>query len=1606
MNAPTASVSRRPLPPCLRLLVWLALCCASQAFAASLTISPAMGGANTLVSVKSTGLAASTNYALEFVGSPATPVTTLSSDARGMISTKIALPALPAGSGKMRLKTTGFGSIVVGYTAFTALPAIGFTPQVSGIHAGQSLPYTVDGLSPGSLTILYEGQAVVGPLAVSSGSHHGKFVLPTDRPASLPGNAAITVLNKAGTVVIGRLDTTLAVLPKLTSPFQIGVTQPPPAQVLHGQHFDVTGQFTVAANEAPPEQVSLWYFGTDGQVFPLGAAQTTMAGNQYQYSLSSNAAGGLSMTASPGIGGAVALSAPSHNEFGMPTAVLGVNTHVDPLPDDHWQIRVHVTKQNGQPIAGALVQFDGSTVVEDSNTGPDGTFHVHSIHDYVMAAAGPTQYKFMRSTDDRGCPLTLSRTFTDANGDARFEFTDEDLALAQTPIPGEADAGGTIGKGAPRSVLMAINASAVGYGFQFGSGPEAGEFLPHIYLVQFNGVGDADPSGDTIVFTDFYQNNPVLTTSRNATFPLALPPIQPMVGLYDTSILPWIASTGQQVLDSGTESGSATRLTFGPVFSQLGIPAGWVHDDGYPTTIAVRTDPAVSGVVTSAKLYLDMNRDGTPEFFSNFSDQPPNPVDCSIAGLNASITWRAALPDFRQQASGTINGYVEFIGTPSSGKARQYIGIAIAQKDVAWLGANRFGQQQVDFSNGGQRIGLHAVEDTADAQVQLAQDPGYQIGNLKNSTDNQRTIDLFFNNDGSQLISAPLDGAHKEAGRNGAPTFVDHAPGVDINEHTTLIDQSFPLFYYVWGVPVLAGVSVGADFSLLADIDIKGRYVLKNLEPQLSVTTTPGLDLGLDFYVDLDVLFDLVDGGVDLNAVFSLDMPITVDETHPNGVVDECFGALLLFRWHFEVFCLPLDFLCDAINDIEGQKTLLNEHDGSGCANRPLPNGAAGLQPGFIPSTHSVVAYSASGAGFLAFTRDDSNGHTPPVLVVRPVDGADFLRLSDETVLSNAPGTRSVDIAFYQDDKAMIVWAESDTDYATLARLPAGKRLAHQRLMYASYDGENWSAKAALTTAHGGEGGVDLAACTTDPGNVCPAKGEVLAVWTRDMAGDITQHRTQIFSSHYDPTRGWSTPMPVDATALLDSSPSAAYVDAAPVVAFVRSTSGDFADTDARRIAYRFLDSSSNPVQIPALPAGAAWPSILGLGGGKFTIAHTHVASAQHTFVGNTQRVALGNAQGCANGLCTMAAQVITDANGRPIYGEHPQPLADANGNVTVVMRGLGFGPGTNGSNVQPEDPIGMALHTGELISFTVDPQTRQVIPQSLSNDGAGYFAPRAAFDPALGHVVAVGTRGTVIPEQLRGKYLASGAHPPAARAKAIGADAGVLVVAAEQGVDFALEKINASSASLSAGAALQASVVVRNAGAGYTSGAPSYQVRLSWDAPYDAGGVSAATKVIPSLGAGESGKLIMPVSVPAGFAPDQPHRLYATVFRNGSLVDDVQAANDQVYLGFGGMPTPLGLNATAIPNSALVQLNWDPLDDPQHLIAGYRVWCHDGNGTWRHLGSSFELGFLDLAAPNGVARHYRVTSYSKNAIESPPSEEAVATAELVADRVFANGFE
>lgn len=1589
--------------------------------AASLTVTPAKASQGATIKVVSSGLAPSTSYLLEFAGSPATTIgTAITSDIRGSLSRSIVLPALPLGAGKMRLKTQG--GTVVAYNTFTVLNALNLTPQTNNPAAGQSFRFAVSGLTAGNLTVLYEDASVLGPVVVSDGSFAGKFILPTNRPASLPGPARIKLVNRVGKAIVSQREFTIQVGAKPTSPFTVAITTPPPTQALPSKPLRSVGQINVVENETPPVSTTMWFTGDDGRVFPLADAPVRRIGNQYEYEIVGASPGAYSMSAGPSRNGSLMFTQDSTTAHG-----LGVRQFTTPnaanlnaIPEDYRQLTVRVVRMDGTPIPGAVVQMEGAPVTDAAELdGPNWGSIMQNLQQ--MGFANQLNQFMFRLTDVYGCPITLERKLSSNTGRAEFLFSNEDLMQASIPRFFCGPTGcHSLGD---RGLSLAINASAQGYGFQFPPGaPNEYDFLPHRYNVFFTGMDTDETTDDTTTIVDWYQDVEMATGGRNLTYTLGLPPIVRKVVLYDLAAKPWIANGVRNQANAGEGFAEVTQQ-FGPINSQLGVNPAWISEglgQGYPTELTVRTDPAITGDVASAKLFLDLDHNGSYEYQRNFQSNGAA-LDCSIEGLDTSLTWRAQLPNVRQEEAGLIKGYAEFIGDDEAGSVKQKITINMVQRDLSWLNNSRIDGQSVVYGAGGQNMRITAEENNGDADIQLDQNPGYRIGTLRNRTQNLRMLDLFIAADGTQTTFAPVDSSHRSAGRPGTPTAFEAPIGQQISEHYTLIDNSFPLFYYVWGVPLLAGIEVGANFNILAEIDIAGKTTIANNgQPKLNMTTTPSLDMGLNFYVDIDVLFDLVDGGVDLDAVFSLDMPVIVDPAaNPVVRVEECFSAALIFSWHFEVFCLPLDLICDALNDISGSEVLVADTVGNGCNSSPVPNQGllAGKYQGLqalggprpsarIQPRQSVTAYSPAGSGLMAFTRVDPTLQTLPKLVVRPIDGGDFGRAQDEVVLSTAPGIRSIDLAFYNDSHAVMVWAENADSYATMSAMAPLARLARQRLMYATWNGETWSSKTALTPPSGGEGGVDLASCP-DGQSGCPTDGEVFAVWTRDMSGNMNLHRSRIYQSAFVPSRGaFSTPQPVDssASAVLDTGPSAAYVGGQRAVAFVRSINGVFADTDARRIAYRLKDSPS--VQVPGnLPGGVAWPSIVDDGLGGFVIAHTH-ADDPDMFVGNKQRVALARGENCVAGVCTVSARALTDTFGRAIYGERPQALRDDAGNYTVVMRGTGFGDDALGGNTRASDPIGMAMHTGDLIALNVTANSNTVTPLPLTADGAGHFAPHAAIDPATSQLVVLGTRGSPIPFLTQNQYRDTQKSAVVGKAVFGNVDADLSVYSMATEPDLRVEDVALNIIALQPGAAFTATAKVRSIGANFVA-PPTVATRIiwSWDAPLDEGGVQIGSRNVASMASGDLASFSFNGTVPTSFKPEQSHRLYARLMVANAPFTDGDLTNNEASAEFGGMPLVQGLNANALVGTTLVQLSWEAPIDPLNLVEGYRVWCHDGDGQWRHLGSSFERGFLDLGAPLGVTRHYRVSSYAKSTLESPLSDVVTATA-FLGDDLFASGFE
>ncbi|MEZ5484936.1 MAG: hypothetical protein R3F01_07255 [Lysobacteraceae bacterium] len=842
----------------------------------------------------------------------------------------------------------------------------------------------------------------------------------------------------------------------------------------------------------------------------------------------------------------------------------------------------------------------------------------------------------------------------------------------------------------------------------------------------------------------------------------------------------------------------------------------------------------------------------------------------------------------------------------------------------------------------------------------------------------------------------------------------------------TLFDKTIPLFRWYWGVPEVFSAEVFADLRLKAEYLF--NYVVKPLQPMQSYIETGGkIDVGIMVGVDVDVLFGiLVDAGAAITGSLVGEVVAKSEASAPaNPCIEEDLRFRLDFSYWVEIGC-PIDFPLDPtcwIPDIEGSNNIFNESivDGSSCLARShsapsawglldrtiaeAASGAAMMKANpVIPvrpslrramNRHPAISVDSAGNRLILYINDLGK----LVANDRPVDG-----LPATTQLSDAWGLRDVAVMHYGVDRAVAVWAQSD-----LRAPPAdGADLAsRQHLFFAIFDGDTWGAATALTAPGYGEGGVRLARCVPRAGFY---RGDCLSnkvglVFQRNT-GRVSGGESHIYLSEFDGV-DWSRPTRVDQSGLHNITPAITYKAAQAVVAWVRYApdATGLSDVDKRYLAIRSMDGASNE-QLDTRSNRVAQPDLATTSDGQLAIAYTR-AAASDGFVGTRQGLQLGR-NDCSTGNCVVRAFAVKDEYGRPVYGERPRLVANAEGGVNVAFRALSFGalPGAANpeSNAIPSDPPGIRSGHGELLNIVSKLSSAQTRVQLQSNDGAGHLQPAIAFDPANQQVVTVSAQ---LPAEILGvSRLAT--EGPRLLAKVQTLDDSLQMATLPVLPDLAMETLQSDATILTPGAEISVNVGVINGGAGWlpTTGKRTL-LRLHWDTPATRETLYGNLDV-PALAPGQRFETTLQVPVPVAFHDDERQTLRAEL-----LVDDpdgeIDGANNSASLSIGGMPVPTGLRALSAPGSRIVNLGWDDPADPR--VAGYRIWVDDADGRPQPVGSSFNLGFADLSALYGFTRSYRVSTYSERGVESELSEPVLAApspAILTGEsaRVFSDSFE
>lgn len=1588
------------------------------------------------IRVVSEGLAASASYRLTLEQDrPGTAdhvlanfTTTVGQTA---VSSSPLIPVTPSGSYqivlyRVSLQTTRLASTAV---AVRAQPSVTLTPTSAA--RGKSVRVSVGNLTPGTLRILFAGETVLGPVTVSGTTWTGKFVVPRDRPPTVPSTTTVVVENRVGRNLAGRTTLNFAVLASNgLPPLSATVTQRPTGVVPMRLRSTISGSLRDDDGAAPSGRQSAYWRGPDGRVLPLDDGFSVDGSGVYRIDMRApdsfldgvmlrGRQQGQLMIVNQGLD--VHTDAPRTSRV-EPGASGGLEFQSSSLQSQLSLFTVEVRRfdpaNNNPVVPNAIVEIGadyreafGSTQARRSGNGQ--SFEPVD-NETVLGARRPNQTAALRNferlpgvnlPDGYGCEAVFYRKRTGANGRATFNVNAEVLRQLTRPVPPDYDPeqgfqGGSLGG----SVLINVYGAQVGLvttPFAIGYDAATGTWSD----------ADGNPFPNNIVAVQLSPGVPsIAETLRNMT-------IDGLGGTkryangngFDTEYRPsWFGQmytypSSAEFPDSvfnPRNVGRKMRLTiptgiFGPLnLGRIRIENGpWISFAPSPGTPACLLDSVVDDGFGNL---------ATVEYVANLPDLtrlPARAVTTSngiaSGGVDATLELRFGL-----QPTNVIPLKFSTLKPPQ--------GIAANNPKIRTLFVDGLNDRVT---------GDHVMPTVNIAVPPPSGDLG--LGRLDNQSRNesafsfQRTPDQmatrFIAATSDTTVAAIPGGTEGPSGLTTYFGFTNNNNPTTPDEITLFDTGLIPLFRYTWGIPPIADITMGADFWLASYLKYYGELKTSGMDATVDPTVAGGVNL----FFDLDVLLGLASASIAAETEIAVTMRSVINAGGlPNQQSGRCFAFDLTAVWE----ACAVGF-CDG-----GREPLIREREPNGCSTQvplspldPNLNSLASTNGLDLARPKLTTAQLASdGRGKSITVAIDDAGD----LVATHLAGTDVL--FTRTIATRPVAPQHLSIAFYRKDAAMVVWSanrRTESQVRALMQQQGGAAfddiVRTQVLYYARWNGLLWSEPQQLTTI-GNDGKVQLAGCmppalgaiVQDP---CPSSGEITAVWERDANADLDAPDLEVWSARWQPGSGWTTPLRVSATgSSSDMLPSVAYKGTTPMVVWAHNPAGQFTNLQNRQVAYRFLDGSSAQRIATGLGTGIGWVSLGVNAADEAVIAFTRAQDARG-FVGNRQALFAAKSILCLSGACTFDVTEPRDQHGRQFRVERPKVAFDGDGVAIIGFRAVAYGANEQGEISLAGDPIGITTGTGELGMVRLDDFKQQqhrvrLIP--LTRDGLQHWSPTVVFDPAIGGVLAL---SGVAPapvgrsEALDIARALAGDEPGLAAVRTLPGGSALAMLGGSP--DFILENLSTPPRVIAAGQNLLLRARLVNQGGAFDSVEHgTVRVVAAWDAPPGAGSTASTFVLNGLLPTNGERSFSLSLTAPTDTRSDERRSLFiAIVAEDGA--NEIEGGQDRIRVDFNAMPVPIGVDAQA-NQSKLVSITWEDPNDPR--IAGWRVWKLDGNGQWRHLGSSPVAGYMDFDGPVGGIATYRVASYSRNGIESEPSAEASIRIEAPpqAEGVFADSFE
>lgn len=1544
----------------------------------TLFVSPDQAAPGATLTISGYGFAPATEVQLTFTCLTIDTMTlgTAMTDADGLLRTTATLPQAPPNPCVLIATMMDSGETVT--AEFTILPALTLSLSPQQGAPGTLVHFDVANVQPGQLRLDYAGRAVFGPVDVTGGSFSGDFTVPNDRPDPLGSVTAVTATNLRNGQAIGQTNVNFQSQAGIPSPnYQVTNLILPSASIHAGGTFTITGQISPAPQEplAQFQIIPLWQ-KSDGRSFPIGTGPATIQTNG-TFSVPARVPSLLTGDpAWPQDGDKVGVMLLAPGKAPQPNLQAAAN------PWDFTPLNVKVIDaQTKQTIIGAQVSLDlwddtvqqvGQNVITGRANQVKGVLNQNNLTLDEIIQIAIAEYMCTEVQDvpvQNGIPLsnpiidhTLSAPPLGGLIEQNFDLTGQGINFVGQTAEITAQSLGT--EGNIIHYVLKINAFDQGYGARQADGTIKNFAL----RVDYNMLDHTYRTLDGQILP-----NPLTIELQKLTGELsALGPIS----VFMSGI-------------NAPESGGSQPPIFRRYYSLQSIPGNvqQIITKDPQVVVALSTNQEHLLGSGGIKVYLDgvFKNDVTLSFNTGVTchhTNPPKTSDPFYQGVAAISNVYLLSPGIHT---------LELRAQLNTGQWVTYsYRLQVDPVPSNWFNTATTGSRVLRWSPEGVKFSNSWLDPQTNPVPPLTSGSDTdETGPLDNRVIPQLTTNANTEANGHKgaVNYGQLSG--QTLNKNGYGCSVNNCPGntptaktTAANPLTTMtygpyteevlpkVTYNIPAFFA--GIPFVAQVTAGGKLSYSASIVYSGEItVFDDASVDTTIKIVPIANVSGGMWIQDDLLGGILQTGkIELDANLRVGMPAVFNLKNGADLGQICFQYNSTLTEYSGEICDPTGLFgggCAA--EQKNTDVLFSGASPTGCQ-LPGTLAAKSLQTNTHPPTLGVSLASNGFGEVMAVYQAATDALASSIW-----NGVTW---SPAITIPTGLGAIDPQVTYLSSTTAIAMWVETNLSAEQLTGLSVENAIKARRIAYAIWDGTNWSAAQALTVPSLGEGGPALAVCPSWQSG-CPAGGEAVAVWERNLSADFNARNIRLYYARYQ-NGAWTTPQPLDsAGAFTDILPQVAYVNGSPLVAWVRDSDTDLTDGSSRRIALRFIGGTTTFVPTE-LPAGIGEVSLAVDSNGLPMLAFTQFEDPAQVL--SNQRplwTAKGNCSGTVS--CTWQPQQLVDGFGRTLYAEHPLVTANNNGDAVITFRGLGFGGNVD---PQPGDAPGMVSGQGDLAQVVTDFSSTAVTPAYLTQDAAVNWLPAAAYDPTLNTTIATAVKGS-IPVGLQARTTTP--DSPASLTSPA-PELPMAVTAVPNQPDFILLSAEPSAYYPATSDPLTLTVQIANAGVPWSwdgSTAEPLVILATWDGGPGEGTVAGQNTLTGLTGVTE----ITLTLTPPESGLESPHELVVTV-NPGFTQADWNANNNRTTLTLGGVPAPTGIWAEVQPGSSLVFLDWDDLQ--MEGIAGYRIYRAEDNGTFQPVGSTFEHGYVDLNASELHTYRYAVSAYTTAGQESALSTTLTVT--------------